>query len=77
MRVIETLIIKVNFFVLIVIYFYYNIFQKCDFGIYRKYIIPPFCIKTNNRFKNVSKQRIEKVIHPGWEDWTPLIIFGK
>ncbi|XP_025407270.1 diacylglycerol kinase epsilon-like isoform X2 [Sipha flava] len=50
--------------------------QKCDFGVHRNYIIPPFCIKTSNRFKNVSKQTIEKVVHPGWENWTPLIIFA-
>ncbi|XP_015369348.1 PREDICTED: diacylglycerol kinase epsilon [Diuraphis noxia] len=50
--------------------------QKCDFGIYRKYIIPPFCIKTNSQLKNISKQTIEKVIHPGWDTWTPLIILA-
>ncbi|VVC36101.1 Diacylglycerol kinase, accessory domain,Diacylglycerol kinase, catalytic domain,Zinc [Cinara cedri] len=50
--------------------------KQCDFGIYSKYIIPPFCVKTNNRFKHISKQSIDKVIHPGWENWTPLIIFA-
>jgi len=50
--------------------------QICDFGIYRKYILPPFCVKTKKRFKNMSKQIIEKVVNPGWENWTPLFIFA-
>ncbi|XP_050422906.1 diacylglycerol kinase epsilon-like [Adelges cooleyi] len=50
---------------------------KCEFGKYRKYIIPPFCVKVQNKFKVNSGRHvvIDKVVHPGWPNWTPLFIF--
>ncbi|XP_050524928.1 diacylglycerol kinase epsilon-like [Daktulosphaira vitifoliae] len=49
---------------------------KCDFGKYKKYILPPFCVKLHNKYKvNTSKQMIEKVLCTSWPIWTPLFIF--
>lgn len=46
-------------------------FQICDFGPYKTLIIPPSCVKVKKKSKKLV---LESVKHPGWLEWTPLLV---
>ncbi|XP_026680991.1 diacylglycerol kinase epsilon, partial [Diaphorina citri] len=52
--------------------------KVCDFGPYRKFIIPPDCITLETKRAGVRfrKSHVITVRAPSWEPWTPLIVLG-
>ncbi|KAI5698623.1 hypothetical protein M8J75_009471 [Diaphorina citri] len=55
-----------------------KIAEVCDFGPYRKFIIPPDCITLETKRAGVRfrKSHVITVRAPSWEPWTPLIVLG-
>lgn len=51
--------------------------KDCDLGMWRQFIIPPWSVRVSGRHKSMRRhQHVQSVSHPGWNDWTPLIIIG-
>ncbi|XP_044732389.1 diacylglycerol kinase epsilon isoform X2 [Chrysoperla carnea] len=51
--------------------------NDCDLGMWRQFIIPPWSVRVSGRHKSMRRhQHVQSVSHPGWNDWTPLIIIG-
>lgn len=55
-----------------------KIAEVCDFGPYRKFIIPPDCITLETKRAGVRfrKSHVITVRAPTWHPWTPLIVLG-
>lgn len=55
-----------------------KIAEVCDFGPYRKFVIPPDCITLESKRAGVRlrKSHVTGVRAPSWEPWTPLVVVG-
>lgn len=46
-------------------------------GVWRCLIVPPWSVRTSGRQSRMRRhQHVQSVSHPGWSDWSPLIIIG-
>lgn len=51
--------------------------EICDFGPFRNLIVPPWCVQVVRRKGSLHKHLLLKgVKHPGWGNWSPLVIVG-
>lgn len=54
-----------------------SVSQECDFGKFRKFIIPSFCVTPIKSIRSSRKFKIKELSHPGWNEWTPVLVMGK
>ena len=54
-----------------------NITEDCDFGFYKPFIIPPFCISLKKvGIKGNRHLVVDEVNSPADRSWSPLIVIG-
>uniref|UniRef100_A0A8D8LY56 Diacylglycerol kinase n=3 Tax=Cacopsylla melanoneura TaxID=428564 RepID=A0A8D8LY56_9HEMI len=55
-----------------------KIAEVCDFGPYKKFVIPPNCVTLETKRAGVRfrKSHVITIHDPGWTPWTPLIVLG-
>ncbi|KAL1449775.1 hypothetical protein WDU94_002250 [Cyamophila willieti] len=55
-----------------------KIAEVCDFGPYKKFVIPPNCVTFETKRAGVRfrKSHVITIQDPGWTPWTPLIVLG-
>lgn len=51
--------------------------HECDFGKMRELIIPPYCITLKTvGWRGQRKVVVKEVSHPGFDKWSPLLVFA-